>query len=191
MNNQEQEYRSFLYKSIFRAVIYFLLIIGGLIFLNQFFGDEWREWIEPLKAYPELMFTIFLASETLIGVLPPEFFIVWAIDENIYQYVLYVLILALISMTGGLINFGIGKVILQSRGFRRFFLKVIRKYGPLYQRWGGVIIIISAFTHLPFAGISLVSGAMDFPFKKFILFASLRIVRFAIYGYVLWQVHGF
>lgn len=186
---QKKEYRKFLINNIAKALIYMVIIIVLFIIVKNQFGEEWESWLEPLRERPLVMFSIFFGSETIIGLLPPEFFIIWSLDDEVKKYLVYVILLTMISFTGGMINYALGRMVLKFRGFRRLFVRVLKKYTPLYQKWGGVIIIISAFTHLPFAAVSLVSGTMKFPFYKYILFASSRFLRFAIYAWIIWQVN--
>jgi GTP-binding protein len=53
------------------------------------------------------------------------------------------------------------------------------------RKWGGLLIIVGALLPLPFAISSIAAGIIKFPFGNYLLFGLLRLVRFAIYGVMI------
>jgi membrane protein DedA with SNARE-associated domain len=56
------------------------------------------------------------------------------------------------------------------------------------RKWGGLLIAVGALLPLPFAMASLAAGMIKFNFKIFLLFALLRLMRFVIYGFAIYQM---
>jgi membrane protein YqaA with SNARE-associated domain len=50
------------------------------------------------------------------------------------------------------------------------------------RKWGGILIIAGAILPLPFAIASMSAGIIKFPFGSYLLYGILRLLRFAIYG---------
>jgi membrane protein DedA with SNARE-associated domain len=55
------------------------------------------------------------------------------------------------------------------------------------QKWGGFLIAVGALLPLPFAMACLAAGMINFSKKHFFLFASLRVLRFVIYGFAIYS----
>ena len=49
-------------------------------------------------------------------------------------------------------------------------------------------IVVAALTPLPFALVSLVTGALRYPHKKYLLYSSFRVLRFVAYGIIIWHL---
>lgn len=159
------------------------------LLLDYLLPEEWDEWISPLTDRPLLMFGIFLASETFLGLIPLELFIFWAKNEPVNLYVLYVLLLSLLSFAGGLLAFWAGRFVDRIPLLKRLTRwSSYEEYAILYRRWGGIIIILAALTPLPFAMISFLSSSFLFPLQRYLLYASTRFLRFAALGWLLWGV---
>lgn len=185
----DPEYKRFLYRNILRGLLYFIGIIGIYFLAREYMPDNWYLLLEPFTSRPAVMYLIFFASETFFGIIPPEFFVIWALKNPLPQYVLMIALFALISYTGGFIAYMVGKKLHGGLIYNRLQNSQFRKYLEYYQKYGGVLIGISALTPFPYATISLISGTFGFPTKKYHLFASLRFLRFIIYGFFFWEVH--
>lgn len=191
--NHEQKrkraYNKFIFKNIGRALIYFAVILGIYFLFKYVFSDGWQEILAPVTSKPLLMYLVFFLSETFFGIIPPEFFVIWSVQPDIWIYSLKVALLAVISFVGGaVIAFSVGKMLKDSPIIRRFAQKFFLKYERYYKRFGGIIIVLSALTPLPYATISLISGLFDFSATRFYLFASTRFIRFLIYGFLFYKI---
>jgi membrane protein DedA with SNARE-associated domain len=71
---------------------------------------------------------------------------------------------------------------------RVYFLEKMKKQTQMLRKWGGLIIAVGALLPLPFAIASLAAGMIKYDFKAFLLFALLRFLRFAIYGFAIYQM---
>jgi membrane protein DedA with SNARE-associated domain len=64
----------------------------------------------------------------------------------------------------------------------------MKKQTQMLRKWGGLIIAVGALLPLPFAIASMAAGMIKYDFKAFLLFALLRFLRFAIYGFAIYQM---
>lgn len=142
-------------------------------------------------SYPK-MFLIFLISELFVGLIPPELFMVWTLDDPLHYYILSILVMTVVSIFAGWLNYRFGRFIAN----REFFLNLLnrrlrlKKYQKRFEQYGSGIIIVSAVTPLPFALISLLTGTLSFPQKKYLFLSSFRVLRFIAYGIAIYEVGG-
>ncbi|MGK0489546.1 MAG: membrane protein YqaA with SNARE-associated domain [Candidatus Endobugula sp.] len=91
----------------------------------------------------------------------------------------------------GLFNFWLGKKISTRPFFNKILMKKrFRKYQKQYEQYGGGLIIVAALTPIPYALICLLTGSLSYPVRKFLIFSSFRILRFLVYGLIIWNLGG-
>lgn len=184
------EYGRFIIRNTIRGLLYFVLMIGIFIGANTLIPENWQTFLDPVLDHPYLVFMIFFLSETFFGIIPPEFFIMWAVRSTLGLFIFKVALLSALSFLGAFIAFYVGTLIRQKGVYDKLLKSRFSKYVGYYQRYGGVIIILSSLTPLPFATISLISATLGFGFKRYCLFALTRFLRFIIYGLVFWKGDG-
>jgi hypothetical protein len=189
MDKDRKEYYQFVFTSSIKALIWLAAIVGGYFLFEKFVPHQWNQYLAPFTKNPELIFIIFFTSETLFGIIPLEFFILWAKKEPLLTYIFYVILLSVLSYFGAFVAYWAGT---QAKRFT--FLKRLTQldsfqyYANIYSKFGGFVIILSALTPLPFATISFLSATFQFPVKKYILYSATRFARFALLGWFLWTV---
>ena len=178
--------RSGFYNFLWKTIINLFIIIGGLvgIFLlidyyvidfNELFNDKLAQ---VNKAY---IYGIFFLSETLFGMLPPDFFIAWSEHE---AYPLLALsFLALLSYLGGAAAFGLGKVMRKVPVIKRIIEEKLENQAKFVRKWGVLFVIVAALLPLPYATVSMAAGAIEFPFWRYAFWGLTRFLRF--YGYAV------
>lgn len=184
----DRDYWSFILRSTFRAVVYFGLIAALFFLYQNLLPSDWKQILAPVADNGQLVFLIYTLSETFFGIIPPEFFVMWALTRPPLVFILIVAALAVLSFLAALVNFYVGTRLHSGRIYRWLISGRLRKYVDYYHRFGGIIILISALTPLPFAAISLISGTLGFPFRSYLVFASARFLRFLFYGLFFWEV---
>ena len=190
MESSKKDFYNYFSQNLIKGFVYLIVLIGLLILFKSYFKTQYdtiEHWVSDDYL---LMLVIFLISEILIGILPPELFMIWSIDDPGHVYTIIVIVMALLSIGAGWINFGIGKVISSKDFFDRFFNKRLKKYQQRYDQYGAGFIIVAALTPLPYSLISLVTGSMDYPIRKYLIYSSFRILRFVVYGIVIWNLEG-
>ncbi len=188
---KDPEYFRFVIKNTIRGLVYFSVMVALFIIIKLWMPENWKAILAPITDSPALVYLVFFGSETFFGIIPPEFFIMWAVKSPLDIYILQVTLFSLLSFMGAFIAFFVGKKIKNGGFYDRLLQSRFSKYVGYYQRYGGVIIILSGLTPLPFATISLISATLGFKFSRYCLFALTRFIRFLIYGYVFWQGEGY
>lgn len=181
-----------IYYVIFNLIKGFLwlgaFIIIYLLF-KKYIHVDFFTWLQPLFNNELLIVLIFLISEIVIGIIPPEIFIIWALrDDILHTFIYWVSLLAVISYCAGLTGYFIGHYLNRSLFFRWAKRRFLGKLDNRLQTFGVYLIIIAAMTPLPFSGVSMLIGSVRYPFKKFMLFALSRFVRFGLYALIFWQI---
>jgi membrane protein YqaA with SNARE-associated domain len=147
-------------------------------------------WIERFYAKPEIIYLIYFASEFFLGIIPPELFMIWAYNKaGVAHYFMNVAFFAVVSYAMGYITFLIGQFLYKKVAFRYMRRRFLKAQWPLLRKYGLFLIIVAALTPVPWSATSLLVGAAGYPSKKYLLYALSRILRFAVYGYLVFQTH--
>ncbi len=181
--------RSGLYRFLGINFLKLILILAGIIalilILDHFIDfkarqDELQHYVE--KHNPLFVFTFFLSTESFMGLIPPDIFIIWAkarFPEYPYRIVT---VLGTLSYIGGINAYFLGKLIRRFPRVERYIQKKYEKNFDLIGKWGGVVIIMAALFPLPFAMISTIAGIVKYPFKNFLIYGTTRYIRFYLYA---------
>lgn len=133
-----------------------------------------------------LTVTIFFLSESVMGFLPPDLFIVWGLQFPM-PYAM-VLLLATLSYAGGIVSWVIGRWLYHFPKIQKFVELKFAEQFATFRKYGSLVIIISALTPLPFSPLSIVAGVAKYPLRLYMLMALSRFVRFFIYASVLTKI---
>ena len=149
-------------------------------------------WVEQIYARPLLVYLVYCYSEFFFGIFPPEMFMIWAINKDtIAHYFLNLSFFAVVSYLMGYTTFLIGGLIYKSARFRLFRMKFLKESWPLLRKYGLFLIIVAALTPIPWSAVSLLVGSAGYPSKRYLKYALFRFLRFAVYGYIIYQSHVF
>lgn len=188
MQEAKRDFYNYFSQNLIKGFVYLLLLIAALVLAKRYFSEQYdliEHWVSDDYW---LMFLIFLISEVFVGILPPELFMAWTKDDPALLYEWVIIAMSLLSIGAGWINFYFGNKIGEMAYFKRFFGKKLKKYRKRYDEYGAGIIIVAALTPLPFALISLIAGSLSYSSKKYLIFSSFRILRFVVYGLIIWNV---
>lgn len=164
-------------------MVFVLLIIGLEIFVLDI-----NSMLNNLVATysPKIIFTIFLISETILGIVPPEIFIAWASKSVTPWFFLF--ILASMSYIGGIISYFIGNRIFLIPSVKKHMENKIAKHISNLRKWGGFFVFVGAMLPIPHSLVSLASGLIKYNFRSYLLWALFRYARFAMYAAVIFQI---
>ncbi len=177
---------SFIWEGIRKAIIPTALIVGVLFYVNYKVINLNEGLIYITKNFSDFfIFTVFLASETILGLIPPDIFIAWT--KNTESPLLYLTILAFLSYLGAVLAYFIGMGIAAIPSVNKYLYGKMTKHIINMQKWGGFLIAVGALLPLPFAIACLAAGMINFSRKHFFLFALLRFGRFIIYGFLIYS----
>lgn len=192
INSYHQFYKrkgvyKFFYQNSLKVLFFLGLIIGG-IFVLKFFVPDFDQQLEAILASfnPVLAIIVFFLSESLFGLIPPDFFIIWS--QNFEYPYLMVTFLSILSYIGGIVSYFIGKYIGSLPKVEAWIVKKFVRHLDLIRKWGGVLVVFGAIFPLPFSIVCMMAGIIRFPFKTFLLLGLFRFIRFFGYALVLFSV---
>lgn len=178
----------FLFKAIAKLLLIVLLIVALLFFAQKYIVADVKEIFFAFtdKVPNHAIWVIFAISETFLGLIPPDLFIIWGQQ---YQYpMLIVTILGLISYAGGLLSYGIGVLLVRNRKISTYVHKKHERTALFLKRWGGFFIVMAALFPIPYSLATLVAGMVGYRFDRLALFGLARIARFFLYAAIIFGI---
>ncbi len=189
MTISQERYR-FLFRNLLRGLSFLAILIVLFVLAKEFAPENSREMLKPLYDHPLLVFAVFMSSEIVFGIIPPEVFMMWALDFGTnYDYVWIVGLLSVLSYSAGLIGFGIGRWFNHTRLYRLLRRRYLGKYARILKEYGMFLIIVAAVTPLPYSAVSMVIGSVNYRFDRFLYYSTTRFLRFGVYGYIIWEAN--
>jgi uncharacterized membrane protein YdjX (TVP38/TMEM64 family) len=185
-----QSKRRYIWENLSRSLIYLLVLVLIYFLLKKYFVAGLEEWIAYASERKAWMFMVFFLSELAFGLVPPEvFFVVFPEEE--YSYLGFTGIMVLMSFMSylaGSIIFLTGRFLGNKGNFRLFDNRWYLKYKEKMEVYGSILLVLACVTPVPYATVALVAGSQDYPFSRFLLISTLRLVRFIGYGTVVYYV---
>tara|TARA_R110000868_G_scaffold46976_4_gene154602 strand:- start:467 stop:1072 length:606 start_codon:yes stop_codon:yes gene_type:complete len=176
---------TFVWGSIKKALPIIILFIALIYAVDYFFGIN-KALVNLTEILPAFgVITFFFASEVLLGLIPPEIFIAWAGKMN--NPWVYLSIIAVLSYVAGLIAYWVGIYITKTPKVHAYLETKMKKQLKNSKKWGGFLIVVGALLPLPFSISCMAAGLIEFPFKNVMIYGSLRLLRFAIYGAIIFN----
>jgi membrane protein YqaA with SNARE-associated domain len=166
------------------AVLIFVLLLLGLEFFLLDFDMLLNKLVEIYA--PQIVFSFFLISETVLGLVPPEIFIAWA-SKSLTPW-LFLFTLATMSYIGGVVSYFIGTRLFLIPSVKNHIENKIATHVENLRKWGGLFVVLGALSPIPHSIVSLASGLIKYNFKQYLLWSLFRYVRFIIYALVIFQV---
>jgi len=124
---------------------------------------------------------LFFGSESFAGMVPVDLFVIWA--QKFEKPLPYLALLGILSYTGGVISYGIGRWISRWPRVKAYTERRLRNYINFVRKWGGAFIVIAAlFPFTPFSLVVIAITMLKYPFRLFLLYALTRLVRFVLQG---------
>jgi membrane protein YqaA with SNARE-associated domain len=178
---------AFVGKNLKSAILPIIGIILAIFLFNKYvynINDGLVHFTETFSRASILV--TFFVSETLLGLIPPEIFIAWS--KKTSDPITNLALLAILSYSGGLITYFIGKATLKIEKVRLYLEVKMAKSLANIRKWGGILILVGALLPLPFSIACLTAGMIKYPFKNVVFFGLFRLARFAIYGWAIFKV---
>lgn len=182
----------FFLKNFLRGILFFVIaIIFYKITFSYLDLSSLKDQI--LFDFPTtFVLILFFMSEVVLGIIPPELFMIWAITSRpLESYFFYVLAFSFISYAAGFVAYLFGKYLHKSIVYEFMRKNIIGKYEKKINSYGWLVIVVAAITPLPFSATCAVIGAIGFERNKYLFYSLARFVRYAIYGFFIWLAHPF
>lgn len=181
------QFYSFIKSTAFKGAIVALIFILLLLFVDSFvvdIGSLLTNLVETCS--PFVIFSVFLISESFLGLLPPEIFIAWA-SKSSHPF-LNLFLLSTISYIGGIISYFIGSRLFLIPAVKDYIEHKIAKHIVNLRKWGGIFVFLGAVSPIPHSIVSMACGLIKYNFKNYLLWSLFRFARFIIYALVIFQV---
>ena len=181
------QFYSFIKSTAFKGAIVAIIFILLLLFVDSFIvdiGSLLTNLVETCS--PLVILSVFLLSESLLGLLPPEIFIAWA-SKSSNSY-LNLFLLSSISYIGGIISYFIGNRLFLIPSVRDHIELKIAKHIINLRKWGGIFVFLGAVSPIPHSIVSMACGLIKYNFKYYLLWSLFRFIRFLVYALVIFQV---
>lgn len=177
----------FLGQATKKIVPIILVVVGILLLVNHYVIDANTLLEYATTHYSNtLVILLFFASESILGLIPPELFIAWSGKTN--SPLLYLTLLATASYLGGVVSYYIGKAIRKFPSINNYLEGPMSKHLRHLNKWGGILIGVSALIPLPYSVFSIGAGMINYRFSYFLLFSILRFLRFYIWAAFLFRL---
>lgn len=171
-----------MWKTAFKIILIYLAVMVPAVLIGKYVIDfdavfkfittRFQDWF---------VLTVFLLSESLLGMIPPDFFVIWSAKFS--SPLLMVTILGVLSYVGGVISYYIGFLLLKRKRIKAYSERVLDKYIGMVRKWGGAFIIISAlFPFSPFSMVVIAVSLFKYPFRLYLIYGLSRIIRFVVQG---------
>ncbi len=181
----------FLLRNLLKGFIWLFIVLGLFLLFEEIVISKNPElWLERFYSKPLIIYMVYFASEFFFGIFPPELFMIWALHKGgTWHYVFNVAFFAVVSYLLAYLNFLIGQFFHKRVLFRYVRKKYFRDVWPLLNKYGLFLIIVAALTPVPWSATSLVVGSAGYPSRKFLFYAISRLIRYAVYGFIVFQTH--
>ena len=180
----------FFLRNLFRGLIWLIVIVGGYFYLKNKYDFSLADLLGPIYDQPATIFTVFLTSEVIFGIIPPELFMIWALrHESLNLYIQNIVALSIISYVAGALGYYIGSHFNTTQLYASLQRNYLGRFEKHLNRFGGFLVIVAAITPLPFSGICMLMGTVQYPVKRFMIISLMRFVRFAVYAYIVWEAN--
>lgn len=159
-----------------------------MIFIMKLVNRVLEKSEQPWYAWIVFIMTVF---ESIFLFIPPEVFMTPAIVANKKRALPITVAAALGSVVGGAIAYMIGLWLFDSVGVWLIeHFATMEKFEltkTLFNKYGIMIIILTAVTPVPYKLLALCAGFLHYPIAIFLgVSAIFRTGRFAIIGFLLW-----
>ena len=171
------------YQAFFIIVIFVLLLMA----FNYFITDINLLLNNIFETYsPKIIVFSFFISESILGLIPPEIFILWSSKSD--SPILFLFALASASYLGGIVSYFIGMRISLMPAVRKHIERKIKQHIINLRKWGGVFIVLGAISPIPHSIVSIGAGLINYKFKYYLLWSLFRYLRFVVYFLIILQV---
>lgn len=184
------EKTKFFFRNLIKGLAWFALLILVFILFRKYVDPDYEKLLEPVFNNNLLIFSIYCISEVVIGIIPPELFMMWALRTgNLIDFSLLILLFAVISYAAGFVGYMFGNYLSSTILFRFIRKKYLGKYQVLFKKYGAFLILVAALTPVPYSAISMLVGSFHYPMKKYLFWALSRFIKFAVYATIIWEAN--
>ena len=93
----------------------------------------------------------------------------------------------MLSYLSGVLGYYIGKTFSKTSMYHRIREKYLKRYEVKLKTFGSYLVFVGAVTPIPFSATCKMAGSANLPFKIFLLVSPVRLLRFGVYGWMVWN----
>jgi membrane protein YqaA with SNARE-associated domain len=181
---------AFFLRNLFKGLIWLAVIVALFVFTKYNVDKELILRFKPVFEKTGLILFIFSMSELIIGIIPPEFFLIWSLRSgDLHTYLMYALLLTMMSYCAGLAAYFFGRYLHNTKLYRYLHNRYLHKSEMLLKEYGLYLILVAALTPVPFSGVAMLVGSVHYPIKNYIYWSLSRFAKFALSAYVIWEAN--
>jgi len=190
-SNKQRGIYGYMWWTSLKIVAIYGLILIAVVLIGKYLIDFDRFFSFLTDNLPDvLVIAVFTISESFLGMIPPDLFVIWASKFN--SPFLFLTLLGILSYIGGVLSYLIGNWFSRQRRIKAYSERALEKYIRLVRKWGGAFIIIAALFPLsPYSMVVIAVSLLKYPFKLYLLFSISRIARFLIQGILYLNILNF
>lgn len=180
------------FEYVGRSVLIIILLYSMFMLIVYFVGRtlvDFNSLFETIldNLSDKLVLLVFFISESFLGLVPVDLFVIWTQKFN--YPVFFLALLGIFSYAGGIISYKIGRWISERPRIRNYSERKLKNYMDFARKWGGAFIIIAAlFPFTPFSLVVIALALLKYPFKQYLLFALSRLLRFVVQGFLMFHI---
>jgi membrane protein YqaA with SNARE-associated domain len=173
-----------------KGLIWLCVIVALFVFTKYNVDRDLILKFEPLFDKTGLILLIYGLSEVIIGIIPPEVFLIWALRTGtLTSYIYWALLLTVISYCAGLVAYFFGRYLHNTLFYKYLYNRFLHKSEKLLHKYGLYLILVAALTPVPFSGVAMLVGSIHYPIKGYFLWSLSRFAKFALSAYVIWEAN--
>lgn len=189
MKSKESK-RKFFLRNLLKGLTWLAVIVILFVLTKHNVDRDLLLKYEYLYEKTGLILFIFTLSELIIGIIPPELFFIWSLRSgDLHVFIIYVIILTIISYIAGFLAFLFGRYLHNTLLYKYLQKKYLKKTEVLLQEYGLYLILVSALTPIPFSGTSMLVGSVNYPVNKYLYWSLSRFVKFIVSAYIIWEAN--
>ena len=180
--NKQKGVYGYMWWTALKIILIYLLVIVPVVLIAKRLIDINAVFAFITDNLPDsIILAIFLISESFLGMIPPDLFVIWSAKFS--SPFLLLTIFGILSYIGGVISYMIGNWLSSRKRIKAYSERVLDKYIKMVRKWGGAFIIIAAlFPFSPYSAVVIAVSLLRYPFKLYLFFGLSRIARFIAQG---------
>lgn len=183
----ENKYK-FLILNLAKGLAWFAVLLLLFIYFKDSISFQSDSGLMKYGNNPLVVFSIYSISEIIVGIIPPELFMMWSLELAEHRnYIVDLALLSIISYAAGALAYVFGRYFNGTVLYRYARKKYLKKYEANFNKYGAFLLVVAAITPVPYSAVCALVGSVKYPIKKFFLITLFRFARFGVYGYLVWQ----
>ena len=138
---KRRDRRRFLFKNLGRGLAWLAVIVILFVVFKDHPVFQNEGWLNAISGNKGLVYLVFMLSEVIFGIFPPELFMIWSIEFGITGlYGTDVLLLSLISYGAGVFGYYLGNQFSHLAWYKKIEEKYLEKYRRNLRKYSGFIL---------------------------------------------------